>query len=90
MNSAHNLLVNQFIKKTLKVIEQDNGHYIKFDIQSGVDLQKYEDRKLFYKNCNKHDEQATLYLANWHETPNSAEFKRLCRAKFSAYVFSLI
>ena len=31
--------------------------------------------------------QATLNLANWHKTPNCAEFKRLRHAEFSAYVF---
>ena len=36
--------------------------------------------------CMHHD-QATLNLANWHKTPNCAEFKRLRHAEFSAYVF---
>ena len=34
------------------------------------------------------DKKATLNSENWQEIPNRAEFKRLCRAKFSAFALS--
>ena len=54
MYSAHTLQVDLIIKNVLRVIEQENGHYIETTIHSEVSFQTIEDRKIFYNSYRKH------------------------------------
>ena len=55
MYIAHNIQVQDIIRNVLKTIEQKNVHKVDIAIASEATFQTEADRKLFYKNFNKHD-----------------------------------
>ena len=60
MYSAKIVQVNLPINNILSVIEQENGPAIDVVIQSEVSLLTNQDRKVFYKSYNRHNEDQRI------------------------------
>ena len=57
MCSANNIQMVNLITNTLEVIEKENVYNLEIDVQSEAAFQTEIERKLFYKNHKRHDEE---------------------------------